>query len=85
LSVDAVGDHIRRSSPSGRSSDIATFGGATYTAWSASIIAIPLIDRLMHACGAGGDCHDAVGGCSGVDVRAEGASTPLWAQVSCLW
>ena len=51
----------------------------------ASVIAITLIDRLMHACCAGGDCRDAVGGCSGVDVRAEGASTPLWAQVSSLW
>ena len=43
--------------------------------------AIPLIDRLSHASGASVDCRNDIGGCRGVDVRAEGASTPPCAQV----
>src|SRR5579863_6078232 len=41
MSVDAVGDHIRRSSPGGRSSDTANFEAATYTEYFNSGIATP--------------------------------------------
>ena len=43
MSVDAVGDHISRSSPGGKSSDATSFEGATYTEYSRFAIATPLV------------------------------------------
>jgi hypothetical protein len=43
-SVDVVGDHIRRSSPGGRSSETAGFDGATYTEYFNPATATPLIN-----------------------------------------
>jgi hypothetical protein len=46
MSVGAVRDHFRRVLTRGRSSDSASFGGATYTAYSSAAVGFCL-DRLI--------------------------------------
>src|SRR5437764_1156615 len=41
IKVEAVGDHSRRDSPGGRSSETAGFDGATYTEYSRAVIIAP--------------------------------------------